>query len=113
MGAMITGVQAQATVTDLGRAESWYTSVLGSAPDSRPMDGLLEWHLGGGFGVQVWSEPDRAGHSSMILIDDALDDTAARLSAAGIEHGAPQPGGGQRVLQLSDPDGNRIVFTGA
>jgi predicted enzyme related to lactoylglutathione lyase len=77
------------------------------------MPGLLEWHLGDSFGVQVWSEPDRAGQSTMVLEDTDLDATAARLTEQGIRHGGPQPGGGARILQLQDPDGNRIVFTSA
>lgn len=32
---------------------------------------------------------------------------------AGIHHDGPQPGGGARILQLADPDGNRVVLTGA
>jgi hypothetical protein len=63
----ITRVLAQMTVSDLDAAEQWYTKLFGSGPDTRPMDGLLEWHLGATFGVQVWSESDRAGKSSMVL----------------------------------------------
>lgn len=110
---MIRRVLAQSTVTDLDTAERWYTQLFGSAPDARPMEGLLEWHLGDTYGVQVWSEPDRAGHSTYVLEESDLDAAAARLSEAGIDHGGPQSGGGARILQLADPDGNRIVFTGA
>ncbi|GAB2622445.1 VOC family protein [Pseudactinotalea suaedae] len=109
---MIRGVLAHCTVTDLERAEDWYTRLLGRGPDARPMPGLLEWRLGEGFGMQVWSEPDRAGDSCAVLEIVDLDATAARLTAAGLEHDGPQPGGGARILQLTDPDGNRIVLTG-
>lgn len=50
---MIAGILAQCTVSDLSTAEKWYSEILGRVPDSRPMDGLLEWHLGDGFGLQV------------------------------------------------------------
>lgn len=50
---MIAGILAQCTVSDLSTAEKWYSGILGRVPDSRPMDGLLEWHLGDGFGLQV------------------------------------------------------------
>lgn len=109
---MIRGLLGNCTVTDLARAEEWYTRLLGRGPDARPMTGLLEWHLGDGFGVQVWSEPERAGRSTVVLDETDLDATAARLTATGIDNGGPQPGGGSRILQLADPDGNRIVFTG-
>ena len=107
-----TAVLAQSTVTDLGAAERWYTALLGRAPDERPMDGLLEWHVTQGGGVQVWAEPERAGRGTLLLSADDLDATAGRLSASGIEHDGPQPGGGQRLLSLTDPDGNRVVVLG-
>lgn len=82
-------------------------------PATRPMPGLIEWHLGDSFGVQVWSEPDRAGRSSVMLDKTDLDAAATRLSTVGIGHDGPQPGGGARILQLADPDGNRVVLPGA
>jgi catechol 2,3-dioxygenase-like lactoylglutathione lyase family enzyme len=109
---MIRKVLAQSTVTDLRTAEDWYTRLFGTPPDARPMAGLLEWHLGDTFGVQVWSEPGRAGQSTIVLEDTDLDGVAARLTDARIRHEAPQPGGGARILQLLDPDGNRVVLTG-
>ena len=48
-------------VADLPRAEAWYSALFGRGPDARPMDGLLEWHLGDAAGVQVWLEPEAAG----------------------------------------------------
>lgn len=109
---MIRRLLANCTVTDLDRAEHWYTRLFDREPAARPMSGLIEWHLGDTFGVQVWSEPDRAGQSSVVLDETDLDAAAARLSAAGIGHDGPQPGGGARILQLTDPDGNRVVLTG-
>ncbi len=108
----IRGVLAQATVTDLETAERWYTALFGSPPDDHPMDGLLEWHLGEGFGVQVFAEPDRAGRSCLLLDEDDLDALATRLTATGITHDGPQPVTRSRVLVLADPDGNRVVATG-
>ncbi|GAA3249854.1 VOC family protein [Pseudonocardia petroleophila] len=106
-------VLAQATVSDLAAAERWYSAVFGRAPDARPMGGLLEWHLGSTFGVQVFAEPDRAGRSSIVLGEDDLDALAARLTDAGVAHDGPQPVTSSRILALQDPDGNRVVFTGA
>jgi catechol 2,3-dioxygenase-like lactoylglutathione lyase family enzyme len=110
---MISGVLAQSTVTDLESAEDWYSRLFGRAPDARPMPGLLEWHLGVGFGVQVYSEPDRAGRSAIVLEETDLDSAAARLAREGVGHDGPQPGGGARILQLLDADGNRVVLAGA
>jgi len=105
-------VLAQSTVHDAAAAEEWYTRLFGREPDARPMPGLLEWHLGDTYGVQVWAEPERAGHSSMVLDESDLDERAARLDAAGIAHEGPQDATTVRILPVSDPDGNRLVFTG-
>lgn len=110
---MISNLLASATVTDLGRAEQWYTRLFGRASDAAPMSGLREWHLGMTFGVQVWSEPERAGRSSIVLAETELDAAAARLSAAGIDHGGPEQATSSRILILTDPDGNRVVLTGS
>lgn len=108
----VTGVLAQATVGDLGEAEDWYQRLFGRPADSRPMDGLIEWHLGDGFGVQVWSESDRAGRSTVILQVDDLDGFAGRVKDLGLTDGVPQEATTSRVLPMEDPDGNRVVITG-
>ena len=107
-----TSVLAQATVTDLGAAEPWYTALLDRGPDARPMDGLLEWRVSDGGGVQVWVEPERAGRSTVLLATDDLDAVAARLAASGTATRGIEQGGGARVLRLTDPDGNRVVLLG-
>ena len=106
------GVLAQSTVTDLERAEAWYAALFGREPDARPMPGLLEWHLGEGYGVQVWSEPERAGHGSVVLAETDLDGAASRLGAAGLAHDGVEQATASRILRLVDPDGNRVVLTG-
>ncbi len=109
---MIRGLLANIATSDLARAEQWYTGLFGREPDARPMSGLIEWRLDAAFGVQVWLEPRRAGHSAVVLDETDLDAAAARLEGAGLAHGGPQPGGGARILQLTDPDGNQVVLTG-
>ncbi|HIZ37350.1 MAG TPA: VOC family protein [Candidatus Ruania gallistercoris] len=109
---MLHHVIAQSTVTDLSRAEEWYTTLFDRAPDTRPMPGLIEWYLSDGSGLQVWSEADRAGQSAAVLGETDLDAAATRLAGAGFEHEGPQPGGGARILLLTDPDGNRVVLSG-
>ncbi len=81
----------------------------------------LGWHLSGSpvhhladtFGIQVWAESDRAGHSSTVLNESDLDALVVHLDEAGIVHHGPQDVTSSRILSLVDPDGNRIVFTGA
>lgn len=110
---MINRLLAQCTVAQLERAEQWYSQVLDHGVDTHPMPGLAEWHLGDNFGVQVWVDADNAGHSTVILNETDLDGAAERVTAAGIHHDGPQAGGGARILQLTDPDGNLVVFAGA
>lgn len=105
-------LMANCTVSDESVGEAWYSRLFDRGPDSRPMPGLLEWHLGDGFGLQVWAEPDRAGHSSVLIEVDDLDSVVGRLVAAGVDNHGPQPGGGRRILVVEDPDGNRVVFAG-
>ena len=108
----IRGVLAQSTVTDLDRATTWYAALFGREPDATPMEGLHEWHLGTGYGVQVWAEPERAGGSSMVLEESDLDATATRLSEAGITHDGVVQLSSSRGLMLIDLDGNRVALTG-
>ncbi len=103
---------AQATVSDLDTARDWYSRLFSRQPDANPMDGLLEWHLADTFGIQVWAEPERAGHSSVVLEETDLDALAARLDEAGVPHAGPAQVTASRILALEDPDGNRLVFTG-
>ena len=107
-----THVLAGALVDDLAAAETWYATLFAREPDARPMDGLLQWHLPDGSGVQVFLDPARAGHGSLVLHESDLDATATRLREASVEHEGPEPGGGARLLRLRDPDGNSVVLTG-
>ncbi|MEY2848542.1 MAG: hypothetical protein RI885_1207 [Actinomycetota bacterium] len=110
---MITRLLAQLAVSDLAGAESWYGRLFGREPDARPMDGLLEWHLTGSFGVQVWADGDRVGQATIVLHESDLSGRVAALDAAGIEHDDVTDATSAWILPLADPDGNRIVFTGS
>ncbi|MGW4381187.1 VOC family protein [Kitasatospora sp. NPDC004531] len=103
---------AQLTVRDPAAATAWYTALLDRAPDTRPMPGLFEWHLSDSYGLQVWAEPARAGHSTVVLAETDLDARAARLTRAGIAHDGVRDATTLRIVPITDPDGNRIVFTG-
>lgn len=101
---------AQIKVSSMENAEGWYRRVLGSGPDTRPMSGLIEWRLGLGHGVQVFHDPNAAGRSAVVLGAPDFEATIARLDAEGIAHGGIRPGGGGRLVELSDPDGNQVVI---
>lgn len=109
----IVGMLGQVTVTDLDASVPWFTTLFGRDPDDRPMPGLAEWHLGEGLGMQVWAEPARAGHSTVVLHESDLGAFVEHLDRAGVVHPAPYEATSFRILELADPDGNRVVVTGA
>lgn len=109
---MFTGLMANISVSDENGAIEWYSTLFDRGPDTRPMPGLSEWRFADEFGIQVWVDADRAGRSTAIFAESELDSLAERLTASAIDHSGPQPGGGQRILAVDDPDGNRIVFFG-
>jgi hypothetical protein len=109
----LTGMLGQSTVSDLDVAVPWYAALFGRDPDARPMPGLVEWHLGEGFGVQVWAEPERAGRSTVVLHEADLAAFVEHLDRSGIEHPVAYEATSFRLVELTDPDGNRVVVTGA
>jgi hypothetical protein len=48
----------------------------------------------------------------MVLEESDLDARAAHLASVGIEHVGPWEASKARIVQVRDPDGNRVVFTG-
>ena len=48
----------------------------------------------------------------MVLEESDLDGRAAELDAEGLPYEGPQAVTASRIVQLDDPDGNRIVITG-
>ena len=109
----ISTVMAQLIVSDLDRSVDFYTRLFGRAPDANPMDKLYEWHFAGAGAIQVYEEPDRAGRSGATLHVADLDAAVVDLDAAGIAHEPLVEANYVRVVQLADPDQNRIVLTGA
>lgn len=107
----VTTVMAQLIVTDLEQAVRFYTAVFGRGPDANPMDRLYEWHFEGAGAIQVYEEPERAGCSGATIHVDDLDASVAALDWAGIEHESEVDATFVRLVQLADPDRNRIVLT--
>jgi len=105
-------VMCQLIVSDRQRSLDFYSALFGRAPDANPMDRLYEWHFDGAGAVQVYEEPERAGASGATIAVADLDARVADLQAAGIAHEPLVEATYVRVVQLADPDGNRIVFTG-
>lgn len=112
-GMNVSTVMAQLIVSDLDRSVEFYTRLFGRAPDSNPMEGLQEWYFDNAGAIQVYEESERAGQSGATINVDDLDAEVAALDAAGIDHEPLVEANYVRVVQLVDPDQNRIVLTGA
>ncbi|QNE19092.1 VOC family protein [Kribbella qitaiheensis] len=106
----IKAVLAVIPVTDLDKACEWYESFFGRAADTRPMDTLAEWHLSELGVVQVFQEPDRAGHTMVNFAVEDLDTTISTLAAADIHTTDPTKvsQGRQRLVSTTDPDNNQL-----
>ena len=109
----VTTVMAQVIVSDLERSVEFYTRLFGRGPDANPMDKLQEWHFTDAGAIQVYEEPERAGRSGATINVSDLDGAVAALDAADIAHEPLVEANYVRVVQLGDPDQNRIVLTGA
>ena len=105
----ITNALASLAVRDHEASSQWYEKLLGTG--SKPMPEVLEWHLKGGGGLQVYELPERAGHCSCTLIVSDIDEITQQVRAAGLADD-PQPARNERVdtLMVKDPDGNSIAF---
>lgn len=106
---MFHSVFAHLAVRDLEAAERWYTVVFDRPPDGAPMPGLVEWHVGAGVGVQVFEDRERAGGSTAVVGTTDLQRLVAHLDRHRVVHGPIEDGGGGRLVQATDPDGNRVV----
>jgi predicted enzyme related to lactoylglutathione lyase len=108
----VSTVMAQLIVSDLDRSVAFYTKLFGRVPDANPMEKLQEWHFDDAGAIQVYEEPGRAGGSGATLHVDDLDAVVVALDGAGIEHEPVADATFVRIVQLSDPDLNRIVLSG-
>ena len=103
-------VFAGTPVADHAAAQAWYERLLGRPADRRPMDGLAEWDLTAGGGIQVSIDAERAGTTVLTLSVDDLDGYAATLKGRGITVGTIETGVVSRFAAVTDPDGNTIML---
>ncbi|MGW7267015.1 VOC family protein [Streptomyces sp. NPDC054842] len=106
-----THVLAVAPVRDIEAAVAWYERLLGRPADTRPMEGLADWHINATAWVQVFRSPEHAGGALLNLVVDDLDAALVELAGRGITAGDVQPGGQRvRFAAVHDPDGNRVTL---
>lgn len=95
-------------VSDIGTAQAWYERWLGK-PDEVPMAGMAEWKITVDSWLQLdGSEPAKAGQAAVVIGVDDVAATRTALLDAGIEAGEIVDYEVVQVVDLKDPDGNRV-----
>jgi hypothetical protein len=107
---MTTNALAGIAVKDLEAAIPWYERLLGRSPDARPMSEVAEWRFEGGGWIQVFEDPERAGRSSVTLVERDLDERLTDLHAKTIEIRSTNEAESVRTAIVDDLDGNQLVF---
>jgi glyoxylase I family protein len=98
-------------VADFDDAVTWYQRFFGRVPDRRPMDGLVEWQLTEGGGVQVFHSADSAGTTKVTISVDDVDTYITNLAENDISAEAfDTPSGQFRLATIRDPAGNMITL---
>jgi hypothetical protein len=98
MGIGFAGAVLDVAVSDLGRAEAFYVTLIGRDPDLRPQPDQREWHL--------HRDPDVA---LRITADPAAERARLLPGWPGLPEPSVKPGVIAR-LRLPDPDGNEVTL---
>lgn len=109
-------VFAAVPVSDLDASISWYTRLVGRAPDSRPMDGLADYFLAADRDpdhgtLQLVVDAERAG-GGLVTINVADAHAVASALAANDITLHVDDTSSDKVLfgTVSDPDGNAVTI---
>ena len=99
------------SVKNFEEAFEWYKRLFGRDPDVVPMEGIAEWQLVENAWIQVGTDPDRAGTTTVVVgVNDieAQRKTCleANLSVSEIEE-YPEI---IKMAEITDPEGNKISF---
>lgn len=104
----IQGLYACMAVSDFDAGVDFYIRLMGREPDDRPMPNMVQWRKGAG--LQIWHDPEHAGHSRVTIVVPVMATERARLGAAGVTLGPDFAGDWGIVAQIADPDGNQITL---
>jgi predicted enzyme related to lactoylglutathione lyase len=107
----ITNALAGIAVDNLAAVLPWYEQIFGRPADARPMADVAEWKFSTGGWVQVATDADRAGASSVTLIVDDLAAHLADLESKDIHPVSKRIGDYVKTAIYRDPDGNRLILT--
>ncbi|MET3927685.1 VOC family protein [Devosia sp. 2618] len=107
----ITNALAGVAVESIDNALDFYEAIFGRTADARPMNDVAEWKLTGGGWVQVFTDADRAGASSITLIVDDLAEELGRLALLGYKPVAKAMGDFFKTAKFRDQDGNQVILS--
>ncbi len=109
---MITEVLADIPVDDFETARAWYEIFAGRPPDASPAPERAVWRLAGTGGIQLVTDPARAGGAVVTMI---VDDLASQVGFLGLRGIAPDAidakPGAARTATIADPAGNTITLS--
>lgn len=103
---------ATAAVRNIQTAIEWYSNLVGRPPDTRPLDRVAAWQFREGGWLEIFTDPERAGYSTVILAVTSLESQLAELESKGISVRKLEEAEFGEVAIIDDPDGNQIVFAG-
>ncbi len=99
-------------VQNHAEAVEWYSNWLGRSPDVAPYDGVSEWMLTDNAWIQVSEAPDPnlVGKSTVVCGVHDLEVQRMTCQGAGVTVGETQDFGFIKLMSISDPAGNTVVF---
>ena len=97
-------------VVDHAAAVAWYQKWIGRAPDIEPMEGIAEWRIADNAWIQVSTDPEPAGKTTVVVGVQDLDTQRSTCAAAGVTVGEVNDYGFIKTAEAVDPAGNKILF---
>jgi hypothetical protein len=107
----INSVIAVVPVEDQDTAVRWYKKLLGRDADIIPAEGVAEWQLAENAWIQVTSDPERAGSTTVVIGVNNIEMQHSACVDANIPIGEiieyPEV---IKMTEVVDLDGNKIAF---
>ncbi|WP_036543594.1 VOC family protein [Nitrincola lacisaponensis] len=107
----INSVVAVVPVNDQSTAVKWYKKLIGRCADLVPVEGVAEWQLAENAWLQVSTDPERAGRTTVVIGVNNIDDQCRACALANVSCGEiveyPDV---IRMIEVTDPDGNKVTF---
>lgn len=107
----IINVVAVVPVRDYPKAAAWYGRLLGREADVLPADEVAEWKLAENAWLQVSTDPDHAGGTTVVIGVADIDVQRSFCAKVGSPLGdVVEYPSVIKMAEVSDPEGNRVVF---